>query len=305
VASRYYSSVAVPGVLGAGISNSATSMYLQTTPSGYPGQFPFTLCLDGGTSSMELVSVTAGAGTSGTPWTVTRGFDGTTAVAHGGSNTSGIVQHDFSAWDMTTSRSHEASGSGSGVHGLPASAWATAAYAVINETVLNNSTTAVQTWSGIPATYSHLMVVVLGRLTETSEQTDYLTLQFNGDSSASYSYCQIETNNVGGTLNSPNSVSSYGQTSIPFGRITASGGGAAANAGALVAYIPWYTSTSYNKAVQSQSGGGNGTSALVDCRMFWGFYNPTVQAAVSSLSISAPAGSDFKTGTSFGLYGLS
>jgi hypothetical protein len=303
MASRYYSSVAVPGNLGASISNSATSLYMSTTPSGYPGQFPFTLCLDGGTSGMELVSVTAGSGTAGTPWTCTRGFDGTTASAHTGGT--GTVSHDFSAYDLTTSRSHEASGSGSGVHGLPASAWSTAANAVINETVLNNSTTAVQTWSGIPGTYNHLMVIVLGRLTETSEQTDYITLQINGDTGANYSSCQIETNNVGGTLNSPNSVASYGQTSFSIGRITASGGGGAANAGALVAYIPWYTSTSFNKVVQSQSGGGNGTSALVDCRMFWGFYNPTVQAAITSLSISAPSGSDFKTGTSFALLGVS
>ena len=39
--------------------------------------------------------------------------------------------------------------------------------------------------------------------------------------------------------------------------------------------------------------------------MFWGFYNPTVQAAITSLSISAPSGSDFKTGTSFALLGVS
>jgi hypothetical protein len=303
VASRYYSSVAVPGNLGASISNSATSLYMSTTPSGYPGQFPFTLCLDGGTSEMELVSVTSGAGTAGSPWVVTRGFDGTTAVAHTG--TTGTVSHDFSAYDLTTSRSHEASGSGSGVHGLPASAWDTAANAVINETVLNNSTTAVQTWSSIPQTYNHLMILALGRLTETSEQTDYLTLQINGDTSASYSWAQIETNNVGGALSSPTSTATYGQTSFPAGRFTASGGGAAANAGALVAWLPWYTSTTYNKVALIQSGGGNGTSALVDARMFWGFYNPSSQAAITSLSIGALAGSYFRAGTSFALLGVS
>jgi hypothetical protein len=293
----------VPGNLGASISNSATSLYMQLTPSGYPGQYPFTLCLDQNTSSMELVSVTAGSGTAGSPWTVIRGFDGTAAAAHAGS--SGTISHEISAYDLATSRSHEASGSGSGVHGLPATAWDTAAYAVINETTLNNSTTAIQTWTGIPASYTHLMVIALGRLTETSAQTDYLTLQVNGDASASYAYVQIETNNVGGTLNSPNSVTTYGGTSIPFARFTASAAGAAVNAGAVVAWIPWYGLTSYNKVVLAQSGGGNGTSAMVDARLFWGFYNPSVQAAVSSLSISAPAGSDFKTGTSFGLYGLS
>jgi hypothetical protein len=303
--SRYYSNVAVPGVLGAGISSTATSCYLSTTPSGYPAQFPFTLCLDQGTSSMELVSVTSGSGTAGTPWQITRGFDGSTAAAHGGVSTEGIVTHDFSAYDVSTSRSHEASGSGSGVHGLPASAWQTAAFAVINETILNNSTTSVQTWNSIPSSYTHLMVVVLGRLTETSQQSDYLTLQFNGDTGAYYSYMQMESNNTSGTLSSPTSVTSYAGSSIPFARLTASAGGVAANAGAVWAVIPWYTSTVFNKIILAQSGGGNGTSALVDGRMFWGFYNPAAQVAVSSISISAPSGSDFKSGTSFGLYGLS
>jgi hypothetical protein len=301
--SRYYSNIAVPGNLGASVSNSATSIYMSTVPSGYPAQFPFTLCMDGQTSSMELVSVNSGAGTAASPWVVERGFDGTTAVAHTGGT--GTIQHDLSAYDVATSRSHEASGSGSGVHGLPASAWDTAAFAVINETVLANSTTALQTWSGIPATYAHLLVVVLGRLTETSEQTDYLTLQFNGDASAAYSYMQMESNNVGGTLNNPTAVTSYAQTSIPFARITASEAGGAANAGAVWGIIPWYNSTVFNKLVLSQSGAGNGTSALVDGRLFWGFYNPATQAAVTSVSISAPSGSYFKTGTSLGLYGLS
>jgi hypothetical protein len=300
--SRYYSNIAIAGALGAGISNSATSIYLSATPVGYPGQYPFTLCLDEGTSSMELVSVNSGAGTAGSPWQVTRGFDGTTAVSH---STGATVTHDFSAYDNATSRAHEASGSGSGVHGLPASAWQTASFAVINETILNNSTTAVQTWNSIPAAYSHLMIVILGRLTETSAQSDYLSLQFNGDSGAYYSYLQMQSNNNSGTLNSPTSSTAYGGTSIPFGRLTASAGGVAANAGAVWAIIPWYTSTSFNKLVIAQTGAGNGTSALVDCRMFWGFYNPPSQVAVSSLSVSAPSGSDFKTGTSLGLYGLS
>jgi hypothetical protein len=301
--SRYYSNIAVAGLLGASISNSATSLYMSTTPQGYPAQFPFTLALDQLTSSMELVSVTSGAGTAASPWVVERGFDGTTAVAH--TAPTATIQHELSAYDVATSRSHEASGEGSGVHGLPASAWSTAAYAVINETTLTNSTTDIQTWSGIPQTYSHLMVIALGRLTETSEQTDYLTLQVNGDAGAYYSYLKMESNNIGGSLNNPAATTTYAGSSIPFGIFTASEAGQAANAGAIVAWIPWYTSTTFNKLVQAQAGGGNGTSAMVDGGLFWGFYNPPSQAAITSLSISAPSGSDFKSGTMFGLYGLS
>lgn len=300
--SRFYSNVAQANTLGASISNSATTLYCTTAPSGYPQQFPFTIVVDQQTSNMELFSVQSGAGTAANPWVVSRGFDGTTAVSH---SSGAMLAHDLSAYDVATSRAHEASGVGSGVHGLPASAWSTAAYAVINETTLNNSGTGIQTWGSIPQTYSHLMIIALGRLTETSIQTDYLNLQINGDAGAYYSYMQMESNNVGGALNAPTAVTTFGGTSIPFARWTASQAGLAVNAGAVVAWIPWYTSTSFNKILLAQSGGGNGTSALVDCRMFWGFYNPPAQAAITSLSIAAPSGSDFKTGSSFGLYGLS
>ena len=301
--SRYYSNVAVPGTLGASISNSATSLYMSATPSGYPGQFPFTLCLDEGTSSMELVSVTSGAGTAGSPWVVSRGFDGTTAVAHTGGTAT--ITHDLSAYDVATSRSHEASGSGSGVHGLPAAAWETAAYAVINETVLTNSTTGVMTWSDIPATYSHLMVVVMGRCTNTGALINDIQLQINGDSGSYYSYLYMQSNNISGTLAAPAANSSYGEPSLGVFTLASSGGGAAQNAGYGFAILPWYTSTVFNKGILSLTGAGNGTSAMANGRTLWGFYNPPTQAAISSLSLATPTGTYFKSGSSFGLYGLS
>ena len=302
--SRFYSNIAVPGTLGntGGISNSATSMFLTATPVGYPTQYPFTLALEPGTANMELVSVTAGLGTAGTPWTITRGYDGTVAVAHAQTV---AVQHNLSQSDVATSRTHENQGSGSGVHGLPSSAWSTAAFAVINETTLANSTTASQTWSSISGVYSHLMIVIMGRLTETTQQSDYLRLQFNGDAGSNYGYLQYFANNAGGSLTNPAAATAFGGTSIPFGILTAAQGGTAVNAGAVWAIIPWYTSTAFNKLVIAQSGGGNGTSAFVDGRMFWGMYNPASQVAVTSITVTAPAGSDFLTGTSFGLYGLS
>jgi hypothetical protein len=302
--SRYYSNTSIANTIGnsGGISNSAASVYCASAPSGYPSQFPFTLALDPGTSSMELVSVTSGAGTSGSPWAISRGFDGTTAVAH---SPGAVIAHDLSAYDVSTSRAHEAAQQSAGPHGLPATAWDTAAFAEINETILTNSTTAVQTWNSIPGTYSHLLVVILGRLTETTALTDYLTMQFNGDSGAYYSFVQNETNNTSGTLSAPTATTTFGGSSAPFGRLTASQGGAAVNAGAIFAIIPWYTSTAFNKVVLSMTGAGDGTSALVDGRVMSGFYNPPTQAAVTSLSVSAPSGSFFKSGTALGLYGLS
>jgi hypothetical protein len=300
--SRYYSNISVAGTLGASISSSATTMYMTSTPVGFPASFPFTLALDAGQSDFELVSVTSGSGTSGTPWVITRAFDGTTASAHTGGTCT--VSHDFSAYDVTTSRSHEASGSGSGVHGLPASAWLTSAVAVIGETVLNNSTTSLVTFSSISSSYNHLLVCALGRLTETTEQTDWVTVQINSDSGSHYSWCQLQCTNTSGTLAAPADQTTYSTSSIPLFRFAASQAGANVNAGGGMAVFQWYSSTTFNKCVQCTSGAGNGTSSMVDGDIIWGFWNPTTQAAITSLAFSAPSGSDFYTGSSFGLYGL-
>jgi hypothetical protein len=301
--SRYYSNLAIAGTLGASISNSATTMYMTSTPVGYPSQYPFTLALDAGVSDFELVSVTSGAGTSGSPWVITRAFDGTTASAHTGGTCT--VSHDFSAYDVTTSRSHEASGSGSGVHGLPASAWLTSSVAVIGETTLANSSTALVTFSSISGSYNHLLVIAQGRLTETTEQTDWVSLQINSDSGSHYSWLQLQCTNTTGTLTAPADANGYAQSSIPLFRFTASQAGTAVNAGGGYAFLPWYSSTVFNKTVQCTSGAGNGTSSMVDGDIIWGFWNPSTQGAITALALSAPAGSDFLINSSFGLYGIS
>jgi hypothetical protein len=299
---RYYSNTAVADTLAAGISNSATSLYAGSgAPVGYPTSFPFTLCLEPGTSNFELVSVTAGAGTSATPWTVSRAYDGTLAKAHAADVP---VSHVWSANDLTQAALHYAMGSGSGVHGLPASAWNGNACSTVNETTLAGSTTNVITWSGIPVTYQHLLVLVQARLTETTALTDDITLQFNGDAGAHYSSLTMSATNISGSLVGPAAAAAYATASIPAFRVAASQGGAPANAGGGFAWIPNYAASAFNKAVYSVSGAGNGTSAMVDGRLRFGFWNPSSQAAVSSISLTAPAGSSFLAGSQFCLYGV-
>jgi hypothetical protein len=190
------------------------------------------------------------------------------------------------------------------VHGLPASAWAGNAAAVINETTLANSTTNAVSWSSIPGTYQHLLVIVQARLTETTALTDDISLAFNGDTGAHYSWVSVATTNISGTLTGPTGTSAYAVSSIPAFRAAASQGGAPANAGGGYAFIPNYASAAFNKAVYAKSGAGNGTSAMVDQRDRSGFWNPTSQAAVTAVSLTAPAGSNFLTGSQFCLYGL-
>jgi hypothetical protein len=303
---RYYSNVAVADTLavpgGGNLSTSATSLYAGSgAPVGYPVSFPWTLDLEPGGSNFELVSVTAGAGTSASPWTVTRAYDGTTARTHAAGTS---IAHTWSAGDLTEAAEHYAMVSGSGVHGLPASAWLGNALATFNETTLLTSGTNVVTWSGIAQTSAHLLILVQARLTETTALTDDITLNFNGDTSADYSYLSMQATNISGSMVGPSAVTGFSVAGIPAFRVAASQGGAPANAGGGFAFIPNYTSAAFNKAVHAYSGAGNGTSSMVDSRLRSGFWNPGSQAAVTSISLTAPAGSDFLTGSQFSLYGV-
>jgi hypothetical protein len=301
---RFYSNNAVPDTLqvtgGGDLSISGTSIYAGSgAPQGYPTSFPFTLDLEPGTSNFELVSVSSGAGTVASPWIVTRAYDGSLARTH----TAGVpIAHTWSAGDLTTAASHYALGAASGVHGLPASAWNGNAYSTINETTLANSTTSVITWSSIPQTYAHLVIVVQARLTETTALTDDILLTFNGDTGAHYSYLDTFATNISGSLTGGSS-SNYGQNSIPLFRVAASQGGAPVNAGGGFAWLPNYANTAFNKSAHALSGAGNGTSAMVDGRTRMGWWNPAAQAAVTSVSLTAPGTSNFLAGSQFSLYG--
>lgn len=140
---RYYSNIAAAATLAnaGGVSSGTTTLVLSTT-NGLPIQFPFTLRLDPDTANEELVSVTSGAGTVGTPYVITRGFDGTTAKSH----TFGApVVHSGSAIDFREPQEHMANVTPGAVHGLPESAWFSrvtvfkdAAQGYNNDVTLNN-----------------------------------------------------------------------------------------------------------------------------------------------------------------------
>jgi hypothetical protein len=90
---RYYSSTAAQTTLSAGVDG-VTSTMAVTAVSGWPSSFPYTILVDKDTVNEEIVTVTARTGTT---LTVTRGADGTSAVAHSaGAN----VQHGVSARDF-------------------------------------------------------------------------------------------------------------------------------------------------------------------------------------------------------------
>lgn len=293
--------LAVPG--GGNLSTSATSLYAGSgAPQGYPTSFPWTLDLEPGTSNFELVSVASGAGTAASPWTVTRGYDGTTARTHVAGTSQ--IAHSWSAGDLAAAAAHYQMAAGSGVHGLPASAWLGNAAVAINETTLLNSTTSVVTWSAVPQTSAHLLIGVQARLTETTALADDITLNFNSDVGADYSYVNLDATNISGSFVGPVATTAFGVSGIPLFRVNASQGGAPDNAGGGFAWVPNYTSSVFNASVYAMSGAGNGTSSMVDARLRWGFWNPSALAALTSISLTAPAGSFFLAGSQFSLYGI-
>lgn len=301
---RYYSNVAIVDTLavpgGGNLSNSATSIYAGSgSPQGYPVNTPWILRLEPGTSNEELVLVTAGAGTAASPWTITRAVDGTTAKTH---NAGVPIQHGLSAGDLSQAAAHYSQGSGSGVHGLPASAWQIGAFATIYETQTSVNQMSVA-WSAIPQTYAHLLVIAQGRLTETTVQSDDVQAQFNGDSGADYSYLTDLTQNPGGAMTGPSAGSGYGGTSAPMFRFLASQGGSGVDAGGGFAVIPNYAGASYTKTFYGISGGGNGTSSFVDLRVRVGVWAPATQAGITAITLTAP-GSGFAANCFFGLYGF-
>jgi len=106
---RYYSSTAAATTLTSGISNSATTVPVAAVV-GFPSSYPYTLVLDQGTASEELIEVTAAVGLS---LTATRGVDGTSGVSH---SSGASVKHAVSARDFSEPQTHIAASAT--VHGL-------------------------------------------------------------------------------------------------------------------------------------------------------------------------------------------
>lgn len=93
MARRFYSTVASKTSLSSPAGLADTTLFVSAL-SGYPAQFPYTVILDRGTASEEIVEVTAA---SGTAITVVRGVDGSTAKTHG---PGAAFEHGVSARDF-------------------------------------------------------------------------------------------------------------------------------------------------------------------------------------------------------------
>lgn len=108
---RYYSSNARETELTAQITSSDTSLTVDST-TGYPATTPFVIHAELGTSNEEVMLVT---GVAGSTFTVTRGYDSSTAVSHAAG---ARIVHGVAAIDFTDTADHvEATSSAHGITG--------------------------------------------------------------------------------------------------------------------------------------------------------------------------------------------
>lgn len=146
-----------------------------------------------------------------------------------------------------------------------------------------SATAASVTFTGIPQTYTDLVLVNTGTF-NTGDNGFALT--FNSDSGSNYS-----TTYLYGDGTSALSTRASNQTSINAGRLNTS-------FGLGITHIMNYTNTTTNKTVLSRGNSG----ALVNANV--GLWRATPQA-ITSLTISVPAGiSNFSIGSTFTLYGI-
>ena len=143
---RYYSSTAQETTLSSGISNADTAAAVGGT-TGFPVSYPYTLIIDRGTASEEVVEVTNAVSTT---LTIIRGVDSTSAVSH---SAGAAVVHGISARDHREAQQHIAAASG--VHGVSGSVVGTTdSQTLTNKTLtaptINNGTWASATLSGTP-----------------------------------------------------------------------------------------------------------------------------------------------------------
>jgi hypothetical protein len=134
-----YSNTAVETTLSSGITGGSTSITVGSV-SGFPVSYPYTLVIDYGSATQEVVNVTSSGG--GTTLNITRGQDGTSAQSH---SSGAVVAHALVARDASEPQAHIAASTN--VHGLSGGATVvgdTSTQTLTNKTLDNTNTVSLK-----------------------------------------------------------------------------------------------------------------------------------------------------------------
>lgn len=156
-----------------------------------------------------------------------------------------------------------------------------------------SSAAATVTFSGIPQTYTDLVLVVSGRSSRTSASSDQFLINVNGDTGSNYS----QTFLVGNGSTASSSRASNG-TYIYAGDIDATGGSSYTGFATIIVNFQNYANTTTNKTVLSRTSSPNSfVEAVV------GLWRST--AAINSITLDlVTASAEFVSGSTFTLYGI-
>lgn len=301
---RYYSNlsqgsfVTTPGGLPIG----ETLMQVQAN-SHWPSSFPFAVRIEPGSANEEVVLVTAGSGTAGSPYVVTRGFDGTTQLNH---SQGAAVIPGFCQLDLAEPQQHiNMTASNSGAHGLPSSAWGGGTVQLIKSMDYTQATGTDFAFSGIPTNFNTLRLVynlqgngtTTGGFGSNATWADPLVLTFNNNHSSVY-----------------DGVSSYTTNNTTSGCITGSGTGINFWCGAVWTQFfatpgmgsGWIELPGYANNAQVKQGtfsciASDNRGAIMN---LWGCGGTSLTAAVNSLKVSVSGSSNGFTAGSIQLYGI-
>jgi hypothetical protein len=168
---------------------------------------------------------------------------------------------------------------------------------VLLERIELNASAASVTFSSIPQSgYTDLLIVHSSRVNDSGNAD--MSIQFNGNTSAVYSFRRLNASGLATSSDSGSSNALFGLAGLANGTSSTS-----STFGNSYVYIPNYTSSvakswSYDSVVETNATTGNNL-ALGAC-----IWNPSPQAAITSILIRAYSGSDILANSTFSLYGL-
>ena len=293
---RYYSNTATVTTLtnAGGINSGALTLQVGAT-TGWPVQFPFIARIEPATVSEEVVLVTGGAGTSGNPYTIQRGYDGTFARAH---SQGVVVKHGFAQIDFQEPQVHiNAIGPG-GVpnpHSLPDTAWSSPTFVNLFSSTLG-SNAASFVISSIPSTYKNLRLYITA-IGVTASTTLDMQIQFNSDTAAHYGWSQQY---AGNTASTGSAIHTSNSTQIKCGSVW--GNSSSTVPGVAVIDIPWYSGTSLQKCITAISAAQDGGATTWLTEYITGIWMST--AAINTITLTLASSTSFATGSSVALYGM-